>query len=423
MKVQHSTLHRTDTARRMGSIVLLLGIFSLLQGCIYPYEADLKDAGPVLVIEGDLSIGNYTTFYLTSMDRFSGQDGEMVDEVKAQVEDENGNVLAESNVGPSPSGYSFVSRGYAQLDTRNLPDDGKYRIRFNISSGSFAGEYVTPLMECTAPPVIDSISFHVPPRDSEDRNMYVGLSFHSDKGMTLPYYNVRFEETWRFSSLVDTEAWYDPDYNTVNEFGWDNPQRICWRSRGPLASVITTENLKDDRIVNYPIIYINESERKISDTYKVTVHVTSIPEDTYRYWNSLNEVSQVNGDLFSPIPSSVRGNITKVGDPKAMVLGNIGVSKESSLTRYVSSSQLKFYRPDRYDSSRVEEAVNEDPEIIGDPSKWRELWLAGYWPYEAVYSNTTGRYLYHTWILHWCLECTYMGGTTTMPQDWNPVFN
>ena len=411
---------------RWASALLLLTLLSTVHSCIYPYEADLNETDPVLIVEGELAIGDISTFTMSLMNGFS-RNSEPVQGVDAQVEDEDGNIVLRSIESSYPRysdrlGFGYGSGNMAMLDSRDLSPRGKYRVRLKVLSGSAQGEYVTPLMEATLPPVIDSISYHKPPKGSQEKTMYVAVSFHADADSDR-YYNVTYVETWRHFSLVYTDSWYDEVNNVVEMEGWDNPEYICYGHNGPIVRNISTEYMSENKIVNYPIIYINEDERKISDIYKVSVRVRSIPPDTYRYWKSLDDVSQVTGDLFSPIPSSVRGNITKVGDPSVMVLGNIGASVESTLTRYVNSYKLSFYRTPNSLYTKMDEGTVDDAEKCADPESWPVMFASNLRPYEAVFGEMSGQYLYHTWIPAWCLKCTTFGGTPVKPEDWNPVFD
>ena len=388
--------------------------------CTYDYDAKLDSDADILVVEGDIIVGGKTVVTLSKMHNFSEEGTSYVDAHEAWIEDEGGQIVS----GPEISYTAPV--GTVSLNTESLSSDRSYRLCLrNLENGD---RYQTSLVRSGSSPRIDSLSIWVDPRIrdknrdwSEEYFVNLMVSFHSDD--SNPYFSVVYEGVWETESYANTMYEYLPDLNAIVD-GWKNPNRYCWVYDPRTTIPVSTESFSDNRMVDFVFNALSEHDRRLSACYRVDVSVYSVPEDSYRYQRNLDEISFPDGDLFTPTPSSMRGNIMKVGSPETPVLGYIGAATQEKMTLWVMGSEMYVYRTDpsiqRMLSTYTIGEGFED--YLKDNENWYDLYLRGYRPYEGIFSEGSMSMLpdYYSWISSRCLDCMMQSGATRIRPDYWP---
>lgn len=433
--------------------LILAALLPLLGACVYDYEAELTGDQYTVVVEGDILVGGVTTL------RFSRLNPEVLDPDKevdlsdyissywdpsrdptsstylpgtwdipidytARVEGEDGSVVQADGIG-----------GLCTLDTRNLDPNVRYRLYLiDLQNGE---KYTTPWQQVMAAPVVDSLTYN-----NKVQSLDIQISFHSD-GST-PYYCLVYDEQWEYHAYTTTYMRYipqgaeepargyavfpDPEwglgdiYGRIFEVFDPYPNYICWNSSvAGVSSVITTGAMVSNKMVDYVVKSFKNDDRKMSVAYRPIVSLRMISKESYAYWESLDKASTQTGDLFSPIPSLLRGNVTNEDKPDAQVIGFVGVSQQVTVDRLIKASEIGFYREPREIAESLRDASIGSGEERGVTLvQMRGQYSFGNRPWKLEFPESDGKEAdpFYVWIPERCMDCRTQGGTTTKPDGW-----
>lgn len=408
-------------AKRFFLLAALL-LTAAFGGCKYPFEADLQDEYTGVVIEATVLVGGTSTISCLPIMDFNGAAEPL--NFRATVEGEDGSSL------------SVTGRGSLRLDTHALNPSQRYRLVVETSSNR---SYRSEWLEVMEAPVLDRLSYAI-----DGKTLQVLLSFHSDSD--TPYYSIAYDEQWEYHADASSVfEYYPPDKlpdegalpllfppmrSVAREYGGiylsDNahgPYWTCWdSSTRTIGSVVSTGALKANKLVDYPVITLPETNIKVSVRYHPMLQVWMISKDAYEYWVNLDRTSFLTGDLFTPTPSSMRGNISNPEDPSELVFGYACASRAASADLFYDNDKEHFYHPapGLYDNL-LRSALGTDENSPG--VKAREMhpaYLMGFLPWE-MNSDDNGN-AYYLWLPSACFDCRRRGGSLTPPPLW-PVVN
>ena len=403
------------------SLRILSALLALAAGaCTYPFQAELDEMEDVLVVEGNIVIGSRSTIALSKMvpladlgasDAAYPEDPTYYEKTalrsySVRIEGEDGSRVEAEGDNP----YT--------LDTRDLPSGQRYKLHLEDPSGSNA--YETDWLDVLGVPEVDQIS-HTFNGDI----LTIRASMHSDQS---PYFSISYDEVWEYHAWADTRYFYgkqpredaldttDPEtMETVITYG-DNPYYRCWsHSDFARSKTLSAEAYKGNRLEDYPVISFFRNDARISVLYNLQLKASLISPEAYRYWQNLDKISTPSGDLFTPIPSSMRGNIHKVGDPSVLVLGYIGASTATAVSYFVDNSETQFYKAPAWQQQRV---LHERQESGMNTEDWDRMYRTGYRPFQPVTDMYSGQLIGYMWINQDCVDCRRQGGATVKPEGW-----
>ena len=427
-------------------LIILAALLPLLGGCVYDFEAELTGDQYTVVVEGDIIVGGMTTVSFTRLNpellegkgqgNNSGRDIYYASSAvigalppwgipvnfTARVEGEDGTVVEGQGIG-----------GMCSLDTRSLNPGVKYRLCLHDDVNDL--NYASSWESVQTPPVIDSLSYKI-----NGNMMDVCVTFHSD-GST-PYYCLSYDEQWEYHAYANTYMRYVPrggeapekgiqifpDERFGDRFGRifdvmdEYPNYTCWNSTmAGISTVVTTGAMVSNKMVDYVFRSLNENDRRISVAYRPIVTVRMISQKSYEYWKSLEETSTQTGDLFSPIPSTRRGNILGEENPKAPVIGYVGVSAAATGDLFIKNKDTQFYRTSQYIYNLLKTSAigSGDAHGVGVQQMASE-YMNGNRPWKLEFPDSDNPDVepYYVWIPERCLDCRTQGGFTYKPEGW-----
>jgi hypothetical protein len=151
------------------------------------------------------------------------------------------------------------------------------------------------------------------------------------------------------------------------------------------------------------------------------VSLRLISNESYSYWDSMDKASGQTGDLMSPIPSLMRGNIICEEYPEKLAFGYVGASAQIRKEMWLDANDLLFY----HEPASIQQLLNKEALGLNEPhgvDLWDMLnrYNDGYRPWRRVSpeSGGTTSETYYVWIKERCLDCTTQGGYTTKPEGW-----
>lgn len=326
--------------RRYIKIVLAVVMAIVMGGCVYDFEPDSDQLQgldkPLVVIEGDIIAGGTTVvkvgFSQTVFEGIEDEDFYDFSGVTAWVENQNGDIWS-----------GTVLWNYIEINTENLPMNGKYRLCVSIPG---RGEYRSAFKEVYQSPQIDSITFSI----SKDRQaVQFEVSTHNNASDPL-YCKWSFEENWESNAPLIPYLRAEKNLvdNTIVLKDLTETERIrrsvCY-SKGVSKDIYiaSTEKLSKNVIYKERLNSVAATDRRLSSLYALTVTQTALDKEAYKYWEGIKASVSGTGGLFAPMPNEIRGNIVCNTNPQENVLGYVNVTTQTTIRRFVYWQEHAIY--------------------------------------------------------------------------------
>lgn len=371
--------------------------------CVYPFEVDAPQTQKRLVIEGNILIGALTEVNLSYMMGLNTPDSEMKNDKpagKAWVESEDGKRY-EAKEGNGSS--SIV------IDTRTAPAKGRYRLC--VEDLGTSREYVTSWQEVNPPAEIDDLTYVW-----DENTMTLCLSAHSEEGS---YFRWAYVEDYKFHADRPKDFIFDYAENKeVKLEESDYSTYWCWSTNSSReVDLVATTDLEDNRLVAHKFHTFSRGSMRLQTRYRMTIYLSCISADAYRYLDNLKITSDFTGDLFTPLPSDVNGNITCVEDPNEKVIGYVDVCQISTKEFYLDENAYKLYAPGRSQPTSFIPIVEWNKNGLNPyPLDLRDFWDKGFAPvYEGADGEGNSGVV---WDYKRCTDCRQSGGVLESPEGW-----
>jgi len=393
----------------------------LMAACIYPYTVDIRkgDEYP-LVVEGDLHIGGTSVVKLSHVRPFDTAEYEDI-AVFAQgyIEGEDGKrvqgVDADVDTYLSSSSYYDYSTSLV-FDTSKLPENQRYRLHLDTftAEGSLNNQFESDwIMPCPAP-TIDALTYS---KNDHFKELWVGLSMHCHGSH---YFRWTFDETWEYHSDIQSYIEYVPrswnEYEMKETGGYYQhimpTYYYCWKSASSSQiNIFTTKNQTEDCFEELAFHTIPLSDKRLQVMYRINVQLEAMSEDAYNYWYNMQQNSEGQGSIFSPVPSEMASNVHCISDPSVQVMGYLNAAVPTSAVMFYNNEDEGFYRQGPL-SERRDSTISAYDISLAD-----QMFSTGFLPYMEIYTMgpTPSDY---TWNYATCIDCRKQGGTKTRPEGW-----
>jgi len=393
------------------SMILLVAALCAVS-CVFSFSPEVDGTYGTLVIEGDILVGDMTKVTLSRTAPINNPNKKMDSfEAKVWVEDESGNQYYGEQVSDSvQDGESTVSSQKYEIDTQTLSKDKKYRLC--VSDLTNARDYCSEFNSVCKAPSIDGLSYIC----REERDVLnIAISAHAEEGS---YFRWTYVEDWEFHTFYRSTLKYEPPVPSTNwwqptgsgkvlEMVYPENTYYCWRhNESSEIMIFSTENQSDDKIEELEFLSIDREDRRISYIYHIDVYLEPITKDAYLYWDNIRKNSEYKGDLFTPNPSEMIGNIRCVQNSSEVVIGYINVASCAHKDMYVLDSEADFWKdPDIH--------INDSFEL--KQSQWYDYYSQGFLPYtNQIPGDMSTTY----WSYNRCVDCRALGGTKDRPDFW-----
>ena len=275
--------------------------------------------------------------------------------------------------------------------------------------------YRSNWMKVEKAPLIERIDF-VP----DDKNVKVRLTLTGPTDDTR-YFCWTYTEDWEIHSdflpLYLYRYGVDP-YNirglAYEEIQGEYDKYYCWnRASSKELFVADTRDLNSRTLPARQIASFGRTTSRCQELYCISVTAYGISADRYAYIHHMNEVSNIQGDLFSPNPSAMRGNLRCEQDSTELVLGYVGVC-QTTMTR-------AFFEGTRYYTGRVDNSVrffpnlSEPLEAESNEKGYDYFYMLGNRPLYLVADENGDEKM--QWAPRRCVDCT-VKGTKNKPSYW-----
>ena len=395
----------------MKKIALYLAGLLLTASCIYPFEPETPPVDRCLVFEGNLVIGASSTMSVRLLQPLSGSIVTATDtwniNGEARVECTDGTVI---NGVPRLRGSNEVAFIF---NLTNASAKEAYRVWFTDDETKKV--YRSNWMKVEKAPLIERIDF-VP----DDKNVKVRLTLTGPTDDTR-YFCWTYTEDWEIHSdflpLYLYRYGVDP-YNirgqAYEEIQGEYDKYYCWNSSSSKELFVAdTRDLNSRTLPARQIASFGRTTSRCQELYCISVTAYGISADRYAYIHHMNEVSNIQGDLFSPNPSAMRGNLRCEQDSTELVLGYVGVC-QTTMTR-------AFFEGTRYYTGRVDYSVrffpnlSEPLEAESNEKGYDYFYMLDNRPLYLVADENGDEKM--QWAPRRCVDCT-VKGTKNKPSYW-----
>lgn len=386
----------------MKRLALLISVGLMLSACIYPIDNTEELTGfEGVAIEGYINVGAVSSFAMYPLQALSNsEEGRTTINASFTVEDDMGRSWIGTN---ARNGWNsdFFKAGTSFVDLTDADPSRRYRLRaVDLENNqSYISSWVDVYPACA----IDSLDYVM---DEDESQFVVNMSIHGNGGEG--YYRLVLREDWEYKADYMQSLLYIPNDKRNPDPGEmvqnEHPNYYCWKKEvESKLNVFDTHALASD-MVTMPLVKMTRSDERISYIYCLTAGVMSISEEHHDYLEHLAIVSDYNGNLFSPNPSEMRGNLRNENDTTLFVAGYIGAGTMVQERVFYENEKEFFYIPGKKDIDELES--------IDDTFWQRAYWEEGKRP---VYYTMNEGYM---WTRKRCVDCTSKGGTRKKPEFW-----
>lgn len=365
--------------------------------CIVPYEPEeLINLDDIIVVEGNISLtGPFTIRITRSAPISSYQYGQ-----KTIKYERNAKVYVRDKQGRIFNPNTSTSEGEYLFDFAALHPDQKEEYQLVIESldgqryeTDFRKSRHTSNMELhyKIDTLAEKLSIYVNSYDADGRSKY---------------YYWQYSETWDYVSQMPAYCYFDVSVvkETENLRPW---MHRCWNSQGSSEILLVeTSSLSQDRIRDLEIHSIEFRDIRITQHYTIEVTQTVLDNDAFQYMENMRKNSYDIGDIFSPQPNEISGNIRCVTDPSVRAIGFVSVCNSIRQRLFINCVGLPGY---------IREPMPSDTIVPLDAKVTTMLSLIqmGYTPHTI---DPMAEVSY--WNLTRCIDCRSKGGKPVVPPFW-----
>jgi hypothetical protein len=365
--------------------------------CIKRFTPVFKESDSyTLVVEGNMDPGGDSTFVRLTRTLNINDTATLRAEAKAQVVIEGKDNIRRTLI--------EKGKGYYVFPGLNLTIGNEYRLRIKTTAGE---EYLSDYVRAKRSPAIDSLTWKV---DTMGLHYYVHTH---DPDNATRYYRWDCVEAWQIRMPLYAEVMYSN--GIVRQALW--PQDNMWEcfSYDSTESLITanTRTLSSDVISYKEVRTIPYHDPKIEWEYAILVKQYAIDEAGYKFYSFLKNHSEGIGNIFSPQPFALQGNIRSTQDTTRYAVGNITASTVSKISRHVTSPELIYWRPSY--SMECRDSVKNVGLTITDFRYYFDQ--LGFMPFQEI-RDMSGRLLGYKAARPECVNCRVLGATPARPYFW-----
>ncbi len=307
-------------------IILSLAFLIHFSGCKESYDPSMESGvQDYLIVEGFINANGVTGIQLSRSVKLSEA---------GLIKPEKGAVLQIEGDDNTRYPLTFKEKSLYQSEWLELSPGNKYRLRIRTAGGD---EYLSDYSDVRYSPAVE-VSW-----DQQDDEVRLYANTEDPAG-EAKYYQWTYEETWEVRSvrLSLYEVKLTVPLVSISERTLESMKElfVCWANDTPTNILTsTTAALAENRVSNFPLVFIPNGHDKLAVRYSVLVRQCAIPRGAYEFLELMKKNSEQMGSLFDPMPSSVKGNIHNIHDPDKLAVGYVFTAKASEKRIYITSEE------------------------------------------------------------------------------------
>lgn len=371
----------------MKKILCILAMLGAAVSCIYSYEPDIEtdEAAGFLVVDGEIILGGTSVIKLGRITPITG-DILSAPTGTAWVESDDG-ARYESTGTPSSS---------IEIPTVTAVLGHDYRAHILVDGEEYVSEWLTP----KPAPEIQAIDF-----DATDNMVHVLVTMNGGEEGT-GFIGLTFEETWEFHSDFEAEYIINPETWTFLPMTGEYPYYWCWRSaRSKDMTLVEYANLRSGQINRRNVYSFSRYNNRNHKKYSIVVQARTLSEEAYDYRRYIQDLSETGGDLFTPEPGTMKGNLHCETNEELRVVGLVNAAILSSKRAFMGATYL------------LERTADESILTLIDPTQMPYYYNT--LNYRPVKDITRDEVKGVGWGPERCINCIVAGGTQEKPDFWD----
>ena len=355
----------TELATKASSKIRLscfLLFILLISRCISPVDITPSDADPILVVEGFITddFGPHA-FRISRLARFAGVlDGGTITQVDAEVNiiDDLGNAvglfrqnLIRKEIFNDPPEFCVPNLAFVNVTTDYLTPPtfrGEIGRSYILEIKTGDQVYRSEAQTILPTPDIDSLflSFkEIPAVNAAQPQSGVDIFALWDDPSGENFYSWRINGIYRINTPAaggTACCLFDPT---------DNGAEDCWIQERNLSgnTRALSDRFFDGQTAIEKVGFIKDNGLRFASVavpgpkqYYVEVEQYSISEEAFNFFDKINTISSIDGEIFDPPPLSVRGNIFNTNNPDEDVIGFFGAFSVKRKDIFIRRSMLSF---------------------------------------------------------------------------------
>lgn len=372
----------------------------LSSSCREPFEPDIKVSDQkVLVVEGYLDTEGIPSTLKLSYTR-NIQDSQIGAFQNPYLS--NAFVYLRSDSGKE---YPLTVMGNGMYEfAYDIPEEQTYTLHILADDGvSYSSE---PLQPIFTPDILD-IGFE---KNQSGVEIYVSTKGDENADDFL----WTFEETYAFRAAVASTYRYDPEEEKMFMRTPEEKIDLCYR--GGLSSDLileTSSKFQDQVVFRKSITQIPTGDERLSVNYSILVSQKALDKKATEFWEILRKNTDDLGSIFSPMPSTIRGNITNDLDPSAPVVGYVSLGTVKQKRMFIGLREVipwKTNVPDYY-------GCFVEPDTI-PPARYDAVFRSqNTLPATPIFSDNGIEPIAFQGAKKACADCT-LRGTNVKPEFW-----
>mgnify|MGYP006169010927 FL=1 len=305
--------------QKIQNILLLVVILVACNSCTEPYALQSSNYQNYLVVEATLTNGlKKQEVKLTRTYRLEEREPTAEQNATVKVFGDDGSVFL----------FEEENEKYVSVDEFEPLPNVAYRLEIETENGK---RYIST--EQTLPSVSNLESIAAIRKTNDLGTDGVEIQANSfDPTNSSKFYRFTFEETYK----VIVPYWSAnnirilPD-NTIEFYLRDGETRTCYSNDTSKSIILeNTSNSIEDRILNFPVHFIPQSDYKIANRYSIIVHQYIHNATSFEFYKNLKNLSDEGSNLSQVQPGLIPSNLTCVQQPNEIVVGLFDVATVSS---------------------------------------------------------------------------------------------
>ncbi|MBE9575272.1 DUF4249 domain-containing protein [Flavobacterium proteolyticum] len=322
-------------------------------------------------------------------------------------------------IGDDGSSYNFeeIDNLYKSENEFQAQPGILYKLVIETSTGK---TYSSNLEKLPSSSTLESVVPFVETNNDGIRGVAIKVNSY-DPSATSNFYRYTYEETFKIvvPKWSNEKLTFTSNNDIIISLRDDPNTQVCYRTEKSNEILLTsTNNQTEDRVTNFPILFIPQQTTKIAHRYSINVTQYVENYNTYVFYNTLKNFSS-SGNVLSQIqPGEVVGNIKCETNPGETVVGIFNVAS-------VSTKRLFFNYVDLFPGEPLPEYYGRCEVQVYDKSCLSRIdpcAAFGYfnlkYAYEAgqiVYFNSEGDLF--EMVDTFCGDCRVLG-SNVIPPFW-----
>jgi hypothetical protein len=382
---------------RTKTVVIFWIFFISLQSCIVPFHPLIENSNiSKFVVSGEVNDNDELQTVSVSVSSPINDPGFIpVSGCNISIFDDRGNQFEMQEA--EPGTY------HTRIDKSYLIPGTSFKVEILTADGINIESDFDKMSEC---PEIDTLYFaRKVIQENTLGQITEGIQFYVDleaKNSSSHFFRWEAVETWESHVPYARQWYYDGTIHHI--FPPDSSRMVCWTTQ-TVKNIYTlsTESFVENRYSKLPLHFVDNSTPKLMYGYSLLVNQFSLSEAAFAYWDQLRINSFEQGTLYEKQPLSITGNLHNITRPEQEVLGFFSASSVKSKRIFISPiddfefNSITYCRPDTLTHGGLKAIrPSQYPAFLdGDEFTYYLIRLGSY-----------------------CVDCTYLGGTTLKPDFW-----